>query len=63
MGPARAEAQGLRWPVEGIGFAPGGRIGTSNEITGPLRLTVKGEMLLILPLSELETARTIARAA
>lgn len=63
MGPARAEAQGLRWPVEGIGFAPGGRIGTSNEVSGPLRLAVEGQMLLILPLAELETARTIARAA
>lgn len=61
MGQATASGTGLRWPVDGIDFAPDGRIGTSNEITGPLDLTVTGPMLLILPAANLATAVEIAR--
>lgn len=50
MGPCQAQATGLRWPLEGIAFAPDGRIGTSNEATGPITLDVVGPMLVILPL-------------
>lgn len=49
MGAVRASSQGLRWPLDGIGFAPDGRIATSNETTGPLRLSVDGPLLVILP--------------
>lgn len=50
MAPVRAEGSGLRWPVGGIGFAPDGRIGTSNEATGPVSLAFSGPgMLVILP--------------
>lgn len=50
MSPVRAESTGLRWPLDGIGFAPSGASGTSNEATGPVELTVLGgEMLVILP--------------
>lgn len=43
-------SQGLQWPIDGLTFAPDARIGTSNRVTGPLRLDLDGEgMLLILP--------------
>lgn len=49
MGPASGESTGLYWPVNGIGFAPEGRIGTSNEATGPVHLRIDGPMLVMLP--------------
>ena len=61
MGAATAAGSGLRWPVDGIGFAPDGRIGTSNEVKGKLDLIVTGPMLLILPATQLATAVEIAR--
>lgn len=48
---------GLRWPIDGIGFAPDGRIGTSNLVTGPVEMTFDGDgMLVILPRSALGAA-------
>lgn len=61
MGPATAAGHGLRWPPDGIDFAPDARVGTSNKITGPLFLSVQGPMLLILPAEHLPTAIAIAR--
>lgn len=50
MTPVRGESAGLRWPIGGIPFAPSGPSGTSNEVTGPVRLTVgEGALLVILP--------------
>lgn len=50
MSPARATSRGLRWPVDAVAFAPDGRSGTSNEVTGPVDLTVtSGALLVILP--------------
>lgn len=49
MGRARGHAEGLRWALEGEDFAPAGRIGTSNEATGPVRLSLAGPMLVLLP--------------
>lgn len=50
MSPARATGRGLRWPVDAVAFAPDGRSGTSNEVTGPVELTVtSGALLVILP--------------
>ncbi|TCM84961.1 thiamine diphosphokinase [Rhodovulum steppense] len=55
MGPVRGESEGLRWPIAGLDFAPGGRIGTSNEVTGPVTLRIEtGAMVVILPETELE---------
>lgn len=55
MAPVRGESRGLRWPIDGIAFAPGGRIGTSNEATGPVGLSFSGPgMLVILPRACLE---------
>lgn len=53
MGPASGSSTGLKWPIDGLAFAPAGRSGTSNEATGPVRLECKGPMLLILPRAEL----------
>ena len=64
MGPASGQAQGLRWPIKGLDFTPGGRIGTSNAATGPVSLQMQGPMLLILPRAQLETlARSIRHDA
>lgn len=50
MGPVTGRSKGLRWPIDGIGFDPDGRIGTSNAVSGPVELRFDGpQMLLILP--------------
>lgn len=49
MGEARGTSTGLRWPIDGLDFAPAGRVGTSNEATGPVTLTLDGPMLVLLP--------------
>ena len=50
MGPVEGESEGLRWPLQGIRFAPDGMIGTSNEVSGPVKLRFSaGRMLVILP--------------
>ena len=50
LAPVTARSDGLRWPVEGLDFAPAGRIGTSNRANGAVTLEVVApEMLLILP--------------
>lgn len=56
MGPARGESLGLRWPVDGIAFAPDGAVGTSNEATGPVTLRSRGPLLVMLPRDCLDQA-------
>lgn len=56
MGPARGTSTGLRWPIDGIAFAPAGRVGTSNKATGPVTLALDGAMLVVLPRALLRTA-------
>lgn len=57
MAPVEGESEGLAWPIGGLGFAPGGRIGTSNRATGPVRLSFAGPgMLVILPRPALRAA-------
>jgi thiamine pyrophosphokinase len=34
MGAVTGRSEGLRWPIEGISFAPDGRVGTSNIASG-----------------------------
>ncbi|WP_265501688.1 thiamine diphosphokinase [Paracoccus beibuensis] len=58
MGPARGVSSGLEWPVEGIEFTPGGRVGTSNRATGLVTLRIEGQMLLMLPRDCLGTVLT-----
>lgn len=50
MGRVGVVSSGLRWPTEGIAFAPDGPIGTSNMATGPVTLTADApRMVAILP--------------
>lgn len=63
MGPLTGRSEGLRWPIDGIRFAPSRRIGTSNEAVAPrVRLSFSARrMLVILPSACLEAAiRTLA---
>ncbi len=55
MAEVTGRSDGLRWPIDGIGFAPAGRIGTSNEVSGPVRLDFDGPgMIVITPRGALE---------
>jgi thiamine pyrophosphokinase len=55
MAPVTGRSEGLRWPIAGIPFAPAGRIGTSNEATGPVRLAMDGPgMIAVLPARALD---------
>lgn len=55
MAALRGVSEGLHWPLEGLDFAPDGRVGTSNAATGPIRLQFDGPgMLVIVPRSRLE---------
>lgn len=55
MGIVRGTSQGLRWPIDGLEFGPDRLIGTSNQISGPLALTVDApKMLCFAPVAALE---------
>ena len=50
LGRARGHSEGLEWPITGLEFRQGYKIGTSNRATGPMRLTMETpNMLTILP--------------
>ena len=52
MGPVTGRSTGLRWPINDLTFAPAATIGTSNEATGPVHLSMDAPlMLLILPVA------------
>ena len=53
-----AHCSGLRWPVDGLEFAPWGQFGTSNEVTdGVVTLSAEGDgLLVILPRAFLRDA-------
>ncbi|MBO9401852.1 thiamine diphosphokinase [Shimia sp. R9_3] len=54
MRAVQGRSEGLKWPIDGIGFAPDGMVGTSNEATGAVQLEVEAPaMLLILPKAHL----------
>jgi len=57
MALVTGRSQGLSWPIAGLGFAPAGRVGTSNRADGPVRLEFDAPgMLVILPRSALQPA-------
>ena len=58
MRRVHAEAgAGLRWPVGGLTFEAGSRIGSSNETTGPVSLRFdRPGALVILPRGQLDAA-------
>lgn len=48
MGEVTGESEGLRWPIDGLAFAPGGRIGTSNEtVADVVRLRFSARRMLV----------------
>mgnify|MGYP000303259428 CR=1 FL=1 len=57
LAPVQGGSQGLRWPIDEIAFAPDTVVGTSNEVVGPVSVTVTApKMLVILPLHALDAA-------
>lgn len=66
MAETMGTSTGLRWPIDGLGFHPARRIGTSNRTTGGrvmLGFDAPG-MLLILPRAQLaEVLRAVAEAS
>lgn len=55
MAPVAGDSVGLRWPINDLEFGPGARIGTSNEVTGPVMLNFyQPAMLLILPVEQVD---------
>lgn len=66
MAEVEGESQGLRWPLDGVRFAPGGMVGISNAVdaSGLVRLSLSAEtMLVLLPAAALEAALAGLRAA
>ncbi len=61
MGAARGRSRGLKWPINGIEFAPDQRVGTSNITTGPVDLEIAGPMLVILPRTLLAPLAAVLR--
>ncbi|MEO1536917.1 MAG: thiamine diphosphokinase [Pseudomonadota bacterium] len=46
----QGRSTGLKWPIDGLTLSPDGRIGTSNEATGPITLDFdQNGCLVILP--------------
>lgn len=65
MGRVKCTSTGLEWPIDGLKFAPTGKIGTSNRaVGGPVHLTSDApRMLLLLPQTELAGVLTALAAA
>jgi thiamine pyrophosphokinase len=58
LGPVTGASTGLHWPIDGLQFAPGGMVGTSNIVSArqvSLRFDQPG-MLVILPRARLDAA-------
>ncbi|MGV8952558.1 MAG: thiamine diphosphokinase [Cypionkella sp.] len=57
MGAVTGQSSGLRWPINGLDFAPDAMIGTSNEVAGAVDLEFSArKMLVMLPLRYLSAA-------
>ena len=58
MAPVTGSSRGLHWPIDGLAFAPDGRIGTSNQVTAAqVDLEFSGPgMLVLLPRARLDAA-------
>lgn len=57
MAEVTGESAGLRWPLQGLDFAPDAMIGTSNEVSGPVEMRFSArKMLVILPIRSLAAA-------
>jgi thiamine pyrophosphokinase len=64
MASVTGRSIGLEWPIDGLDFAPGGRIGTSNRVVSRrVELSFDGPgMLVILPRRRLDAAIRALRA-
>jgi thiamine pyrophosphokinase len=52
-----ARSKGLRWALDGLALMPGRQIGTSNEVSGPVRIESDAPVLLaILPVEQFKQA-------
>lgn len=50
MGPVSGRSTGLKYAIDGLTLSPATRVGTSNEVTGPVRLQFDSrEMLVLVP--------------
>ncbi|MBK5933875.1 thiamine pyrophosphokinase [Rhodovulum imhoffii] len=58
LAPASGNSTGLRWPIDGLVFAPDGRVGTSNITVAPRveMVVTAAAMLVILPRAALAAA-------
>lgn len=57
MARVKGQSEGLAWPIAGLDFSPDGRIGTSNEAVGPVKMRFDGPgMLVLLPREALPAA-------
>ncbi|TMV12847.1 thiamine diphosphokinase [Arenibacterium halophilum] len=68
LAPVTGRSAGLEWPIDGLAFAPGARIGTSNRATGPVEICMDAPgMIALVPRARLanvaETLRSRAGAA
>ena len=48
MAPMRGRSKGLRWPIDGLTLDPMGRLGTSNEVIGPVELEFEAPGTIVL---------------
>ena len=59
MAPVKILSEGLYWPTRSLTFQPDDKVGTSNKVSGPLRLQPENaKMLVILP--RLHLAQVVA---
>ena len=60
--PTKGTSEGLLWPIDDLTIDPKGRLGTSNETTGPVKLTFdKPGAIILVPrvhLTAIEAAMT-----
>jgi thiamine pyrophosphokinase len=48
MGEVSGSSEGLKYPIDGLVMSPATRGGTSNEVTGPVRVRVNTRVMLVL---------------
>jgi len=48
MADIRGRSEGLEWPLDPHAFSPMGRIGTSNRVTGPVRMAFDAPGMLVI---------------
>ena len=57
-------SDGLQWPIEGLDFAPWGRVGTSNKAVGPVHLQMNAPgMLAVIPRARVAALVQVLQAA